>query len=49
MIGWEKNDDHYDELKTQYCLQCKKLFITNEAYVSHLLGKKHKNAEKLFD
>jgi hypothetical protein len=36
-------------MKMQYCQQCKKLFITNEAYVSHLLGKKHKNAEKTFN
>ncbi len=42
--GWEKNEDFYDDMKMQYCPPCKKLFITNEAYVSHLLGKKHKNA-----
>ena len=25
----------------EYCPDCKKLFITNEAFVSHLMGKKH--------
>ena len=25
----------------EYCPNCKKLFITNEAFVSHLMGKKH--------
>ena len=47
--GWENNEDYFDDIKMQYCPPCKKLFITNEAYVSHLLGKKHKNAEKTFN
>ena len=30
-----------------YCKNCNKLFISNEAFVNHLMGKKHiKFAEK---
>lgn len=30
----------------EYCANCKKLFITNEAFVSHLMGKKHLKLSK---
>lgn len=40
-MGWDQQSEHLDETKAEYCSSCKKLFITNEAFVSHLMGKKH--------
>ena len=45
MIGWDDNE-HVDEDKFQYCHYCKKLYINNDAFVGHLLGKKHIKMEE---
>lgn len=41
LIGWDTHNEHIDESKAEYCVSCKKLFITNDAFVSHLMGKRH--------
>jgi splicing factor 3A subunit 3 len=47
IIGWDPNSEHVDEDQAEYCSTCNKLFISNEAFVGHLMGKRHiKLAEK---
>lgn len=42
VLGWEETQvGHIDESKTEYCQYCRKIFITNEAFVNHLNGKRH--------
>lgn len=40
-MGWDENE-HIDESNIEFCQNCKKLYLNNEAFVGHLMGKKHK-------
>lgn len=44
-VGWD-DTEHIDENNIQYCQYCKKLYLNNDAFVGHLLGKKHIKLEE---
>lgn len=42
--GWEKHE--FSDEKAVYCVDCRKLFLSEGTYVNHMNGKKHLKSAK---